>query len=277
MGEDNVFIQLRHHCATLEQGITDRSFYCPWCGGGSGKERSFAVTRTSEAEARYICHRASCGRFGRITVWGFRLDGSVPSPSPQKGKSFTPRLYTRDTCELGEEWFAELLDHYGLTKDEIVGAGWRQELGSGLLVCPVRSALGFLRGYEVRRSKVQVPYVKAPKTDPYRHVGDPWLGWYRTISIGTTALVEDAISALKVSRHFQTVCLHGSHISEGMLLEILGVVGSKPVVVALDADATSKAIEFIAKNRFLAPNFRCVPLSKDLKYSTNEEIVRILQ
>jgi hypothetical protein len=273
----NVFKQLRHAVAELEIGVTDRSVDCPWCGGGSGKERSFAVTRTSEAEARYICHRASCGRAGRIAVWGFRISGSVPSAGPEAGKSFTPRLYTGETCELGEEWHSELLERYEISPDETARVGWRQELGSGLLVCPVKSSLGLLRGFEVRRSKVQVPHVQAPKTKSYRHVGDPWLGWYRHPEASTTALVEDNISALKVSRHFQAICIHGSHIAQDMLLEIIGVVGNKDVVVALDADATSKAINFIAKNRFLVPNFRAVMLSKDLKYSSDSDIVNILR
>ncbi len=38
-----------------------------------------------------------------------------------------------------------------------------------------------------------------------------------------------------------------------------------------------KAIKFVAEWRFVAPNFRCVPLSKDLKYSTDEEIKEILR
>lgn len=269
----NAFIQLRHYCAALGLGVTERPD-CPWCGGGSSKEKAFAVTRTSEAEARYICNRASCGRAGRLAVWGF-LIRDLSDPTPQTGKSFTPRLYTSDTYELGDEWASELLELYGITRDEATGAGWRVELGSGNLVCPVRNPLGLVRGYEVRRSKVQVPHVKSAKTKPYRLVDEPWLAWFDTIAAGTVVLVEDFLSALKVSRHFQTVCLLGSHISEEMLLEIIGVVGNRDVVVALDADATSKAIKFIAENRFIAPNFRAVVLSKDLKYESDKRIVEI--
>lgn len=270
----NAFIQLRHFCATLEIGVTDRSLHCPWCGGGSGKEKAFAITRTTEAETKYICWRASCGRAGRIAVWGFRLR-DISSPNPEAGKSFTPRLYINDTYELGDEWASELLELYEIQRSEVDRLGWRIESGSGHLVLPVRSALGMVRGYEVRRSKVQIPHVKGPKTESYRLLDEPWLGWYRTFDVGTAVLVEDAISAVKTSRLFETVCLHGSHISEEMLLEIIGVVGNRDVVVALDRDATSAAIGFLAKNRFLAPNFRSVNLSKDLKYSSDEEIKRI--
>ena len=274
-GESNAFIQLRHYCATLGVGNTERPD-CPWCGGGDSKEKAFAVTRTSEAEARYICNRASCGRSGRLAVWGFNLRDLSDSP-PKAKQSFTPRLYTSDTYELGDEWAAELLERYEITRDEAIGAGWRIEVGSGLLVCPTRNPLGLVRGYEVRRSKVQIPHVAGPKTKSYRLLDEPWLGWYRTVTTSPTVAVEDHISALKVSRHFQTVCLHGSHINEEQLLEIISVVGNKPVVVALDGDATYKAVKFIAENRFIAPNFRAVVLSKDMKFMKDKEIVEMCQ
>lgn len=275
-GGNNAFVQLRHFAAGLENGITERTD-CPWCGGGASNEPAFAVTRTSEAEAVYKCHRATCGRAGRLAVWGFKLR-QISDNSAETGKSFTPRLHTAQTRELGAEWAAELLDLYGLRREEAVGAEWRVELGSGNLVVPVRSPNGVARGVEVRRSKVQVPHVSSPKTESYRVLDEPWLGWFRTIETGPVVLVEDAISALKISRHFQVACLHGSHITLEMLLEILEITGVKQeIVLALDRDATSKALKFIVEWRFLAPNFRAVPLSKDLKYSNDLEIKEILR
>lgn len=280
MRGNHAFIQLRHFAAALETGTTDRT-ECPWCGGGSDKEPAFAVTRTSEAEALYKCHRASCGRAGRLAVWGFRLRelpanvDQISGGSSEKGKSFTPRLYTGDTSELGESWIAELLDLYGLDFLEANRTGWREELGTGLLVVPVLSPLGMVRGVELRRSKVQIYDVKGSKTDSYRFLEGNWLGWYRAINSGPTILVEDAISALKVSRHFQVVCLHGSHVSLDMLLEIIGIVGNSEIILALDEDATSKALKFVAEWRFIAPNFRCILLSKDMKYWSNKELLEI--
>lgn len=277
----DAFVQLRHFSATVEIGTTSRDELCPFCGGGETHERAFAVTRTSEAEVVYKCHRASCGRAGRLAVWGFRLRqidfGEVPNSTPEESKSFTPRLYTGDTRELGEEWASELLDLYGIRSDEATRLGWRTEIGSGNLVCGVYSQLGVVRGVEVRRSKIQIPHVAGPKTISYRFLDEPWLGWYRAISTGPTILVEDTISALKVSRHFQTVCLHGSHISLEQLLEILGVVGNSEIILALDKDATSKALKFVVEWRFLAPNFRCVPLKQDLKYEADAEILTHLR
>lgn len=272
----NAFIQLRHFAATLETGTTERT-ECPWCGGGTDHEPAFAVTRTGEAEAKYCCHRASCGRSGRLAVWGFRLDQrseeSILDNSPKEGKSFTPRLHTCDTIELGDEWTSELLDLYGVVPLESFELGWRQEIGSGNLVLPVRSPVGVVRGFEVRRSKIQIPHVAGPKTKSYRILDDTWMGWFRTVSTGPVVLVEDAISALKVSRHFQVACLFGSHVTLEMVLEAVGVAGvDNDLVLALDRDATSKALKFVVEWRFLAPNFRAVPLEKDLKYLSDTEI-----
>jgi len=271
----NEYVQLRHAAAELESGTTSR-IECPFCNGGSDRETSFAITRTSDAEALYKCHRASCGKAGRLAVWGFRLR-QISDNSTTKGKSFTPRLYTRETRELGEGWTSELLDRYDIKCDESAWAGWREESYSKLLVCPVRSPLGVVRGYETRRSKVQVHNVSSPKTEPYRILDEPWLGWYRRIATGPVIVIEDPISSLKVSRHFQVACLHGSHINLDMLIEIISLIGNDEIILALDRDATSKALKFVVEWRFLAPNFRCVPLSKDLKYSNDSEIREILR
>lgn len=271
----NEYVQLRHAAAELESGTTSRG-ECPWCLGGTDRETSFAITRTSEAEALYKCHRATCGKAGRLAVWGFRLR-QVSDNSTQKGDSFTPRLHTRDTRELGKGWASELLDKYEISPDDTNWAGWREESNSGLLVCPIRSPLGVVRGYETRRSKVQIHNVSSAKTDSYRILDEPWLGWYRRIEAGPVVLVEDAISALKVSRSFPVACLHGSHVHLDMLVEILSIVGNGSIILALDRDATGKALKFVVEWRFLAPNFRCVPLSKDLKYSTDLEIKEILR
>lgn len=274
----NAFTQLRHLAAELEIGVTARDQLCPFCNGGQSNERAFALTRTTEFEAKYCCHRASCGKVGRIAVWGFRLDGSIPGPSTQKRKPFTPRLHTAETRELGEGWIAELLDQYEITESEATWAGWREELGSNYLVCPVRSPLGVVRGHEIRRSKVQIPYVAGPKTKSYRILDVPWLGWYRRVDSRPVVLVEDHISALKVSRHFPAICLHGCHVTLEMLMEVLEVVGiSGDIALALDKDATAKALKFVTEWRFLAPNFRCVPLEKDLKYVSDKEILACLK
>lgn len=267
----NAFVNLRHFAATLENGATERT-ECPWCGGGQDHERAFAVTRTSEAEALYKCHRATCGRQGRLAVWGFKLQ-QISDNSTETGKLFTPRLYTSDTLELGDEWIAELLDLYEIRREEADWVGWRVEANSGNLIVPIRSPIGVVRGVEVRRSKVQVPIIPCPKTEPYKFLDEPWMGWYRGINTGPAVLLEDPISSLKVSRHFQVGCLHGSHLSLEMLLEALNIVGVKQeLILALDKDATTKAIKFIAEYRFLAPNFRAVPLQRDMKYLSDSEI-----
>lgn len=272
----NAFIQLRHFAAEVESGTTQRT-ECPWCGGGDSQEPAFAVTRTNEAEALYKCHRASCGRSGRLAVWGFKLR-QIEDNSSKAEFSFTPRLHSSPTHKLGEEWATELLDLYGIRKEEADWSDWLVEADSGNLVLPVRSPFGVVRGHEVRRSKVQIPIKPGPKTEPYKLLDEPWMGWYRGINSGPTILVEDAISALKVSRHFQVCCLHGSHVSLEILLEVLEISGvNKDIVLALDKDATSKALKFVVEWRFLAPNFRAVPLSKDMKYLSDKEIEDIIK
>lgn len=43
---------------------------CPFCGGGRSKDAAFYVTRTG-GSVLYVCHRASCGKRGRLSLAGY--------------------------------------------------------------------------------------------------------------------------------------------------------------------------------------------------------------
>jgi hypothetical protein len=280
-GPKDDFIQLRHIAAELPTGTTDNKAVCPFCRGGANGDNGFSITRISESEAAYCCHRASCGRAGRIAVWGFRLESTKSDNSTDiRKKEFTPRLYTGATGQLDSEWNSEILDRYGLQSDESDWAGWCMDLETKRLVCPIFSPTGMVRGFETRISKLQRSLVelakKSPKTSHYRQVEGVWVAWYRRIKAGAVLVVEDVISALKASRHIQACALMGSHMDEDSLLEIIQVAAEEPIFLALDKDATHKAEKFIQKYRFVAPNLRFCPLSKDLKYLSDQEIESLI-
>lgn len=267
----NEFRTLRHLVSDIPIGTTDNKHPCPFCRGGQNGDRAFSITRTSQIEAKYCCHRASCGKSGRIAATGFRLQQTVRGDSVSPTREFTPRLYTGDTGQLDSEWLSEIQLHYGLGAEDATWGNWVMDLGTKRLVCPVLSPLGVVRGYETRQSK-SGRSSGSLKTKSYRQVDGTWMGWFRRSKSGPVVLIEDIISGLKVSRHAQAGVLLGSHVSLDHVLEAVEVAGDEPVFLALDRDALDKAVKFIRANRFIAPNFQFVPVSKDLKYYNDNEI-----
>jgi hypothetical protein len=271
---DSPYVHLRHLAADILVGTTENKFSCPFCIGGANGDRGFVITRLTESEAVYCCHRATCGKAGRIACWGFRLEQILCDPTSQPKSEFTPRVYTGRTGELGQEWSTEILGLYGLTVEESYWANWRRDIGSGRLVCPILGPTGKCRGQELRKSKISSGDY-GPKTIHYRQSEEVWMGWYRRSKTNPIILVEDIVSALKGSRHFQAGCLLGSHVSLDHILEATEVAKDQKIYLALDKDATDKAAHFIKKWKFVAANLVLQPLSKDLKLMTDEEIKHI--
>lgn len=114
----------------------------------------------------------------------------------------------------------------------------------------------------------------SPKTLTYKELDEPFAGWFwsDTSDPRRIVIVEDVFSAIKVARQYYTVCLCGTNISLDNIFEILKY--SDNVVIALDKDATKKALEYKQKYRFICPNIQVAVLDKDLKYEPDDEIRR---
>lgn len=274
------YIQLRKYADEVQIGTTETRWDCPFCGGGGNKDRAFSITRTDEVTVLYDCHRASCGRSGRVSSPGIhipRLDPKtiiVSDNSPVSVRKFTPKEYRGNLGELGTKWLSSLSNRFGLEPEELLDEGWREDIETGRLVYPIRSSIGLRRGFETRRA----PWHDAgiPKTIAYREHDCPWVGWFRGIGTGPVVLVEDMVSALKVSRQYQVACLMGSHIGIEHIWEISSVHKEAGIILALDRDATEKAERFVRDWQFVLSNFRHVLLSNDLKHSSDKEIKEII-
>jgi hypothetical protein len=62
----------------------------------------------------------------------------------------------------------------------------------------------------------------------------------------------------------------GTNLNLDKLLDLLGV--SERIVLALDRDATDKALEYAKRYALLAPDMRVLPLQRDLKYEDTTTI-----
>lgn len=86
-------------------------------------------------------------------------------------------------------------------------------------------------------------------------------------------LVEDIPSANKMDKHYPCVALLGTNLNDKKLDYLLRL-GVNHVILALDNDATRKAIK-LAKKFMISTTI--LPLQKDLKDQTDEELKLIAE
>lgn len=221
---------------------------CPFCSGGRTQEISFAVTNTG-SEILYICHRASCGKKGRYPVDGVCTE-VISKPR------FKPQIRTPSKKDL-----EELVGKYGLTSEEL--SRLRPSLCTNAKerrwYYPIWGPHGSNHGGVARSLEGVRPKVLSCKDEDY-HLGS----WYLHPSgVECVALVEDQVSAARLSGQITTVALMGTHLCHELLMFLAKHV--KHLYIVLDSDAHSKAVSLATR---IAPYFHSVtvvPIDKDIK------------
>lgn len=262
--------------AALDEGETVRDVVCPFCLGGQSKEKAFALTREGNI-FKYICHRASCGKKGYVD-----RRGSLVAPDKTDESKTVPvkneaRKYYGTFSALENNQVRLLCSKYGLTPNELSTHGVKYAPQAKRYAWPVYGPHWQLRGYMLHSLENY-----RPKWDGYKYLTDePWMCWYKRpgakfIGPGDPlVVVEDQISALKVSRQYEAAALLGVELNHLKIQELLD--RGRPMVWALDADAYNKAIRTINEWRFyLNKQARVVQLSKDLKYEPDGRINSII-
>lgn len=269
------FLELRRLAGEIPIGTTTNRWKCVFCDGGSNGDRAFSITRPDEAIVLYHCFRASCGKSGRITLLGGHLSSNHPSIGIEQSAD-TPKVYTGAIHRLGEGWLSYLLSRFRVSEEYANWAGWSEGIEDGCLVCPIWDSNKVRRGTEVRFPPMEKCGVGGGrKTQAYYAPNVGRGAWYRRVTDGPIIIVEDLISALRVSRFGQVFALLGSHIGLDHLEDILKV--GKSGILALDKDAYGKSIGLLKRYSLFLGNFRPVLLSKDLKYETDERIKQVLE
>lgn len=262
----NEYAELKLLCQKVLKGTTLNGQYCPFCKGGRHGEQALSISLRNDGVALFICHRASCSKAGRIF-----LNGNVSTNLEiQHGPEFKPRMWTGESRALNDKE-RELLDQqYGLTFREI---NWHKlaMADNGALIFEILGPAGQRRGYQLRALPGDT---HIPKADGFKELNEPFVGWFwtETSSPKKIIVVEDCLSAIRAARQFYAVSLLGTNLSVDALFEILKF--SDHVILALDKDATGKALAYQKKYRFLAPQLQVAVLDKDLKHETDEEIKR---
>lgn len=262
---------IRLEGARLKVGETSNEIRCPFCDGGSSKDTNFYITRKRSNEAAYKCHRLSCSRAGYVALGPAASDINI-----SRTDTFTPNPYVGETWELGDVKIKYLEERYGLTKELLDGARFI-ETNNGLGM-PVYGPTGACRGL-VTRSRGYSGGKKIVRF--FQEVDEPWMCWYRKAKDKSKTLVilEDQLSALRLSSVFQTIALLGTGLQEEKVDEIRARIMEgeiSQIIVSLDKDATAKAIGYLQEYKHLLRNYSSLFLSKDVKDMSSEEFQRYI-
>ena len=232
---------------------------CPFCNGGSGQEKSMIVW----SETNYKCYRASCGK------GNYSAAGNIRRPEKQ------PKYHTGPTRLLSPDqanWFRAkfYLDQ--------VPPGTLLDDDAERYIHPVRGPNQQLRGVIARSY-----YGATPKTLAFQGLrNEPWMHYVPAYGRDTrlvTILVEDVVSAAKVAQTelANAVSLMGTHLDVERVNELSAHCCYELVLIALDKDATGKAIKYCAKYGDMFTTMRVLPLQRDFKDMTMAESKKVIQ
>lgn len=241
---------------------------CPACG----RPKKLILIPLDEGGTLYHCLRSSCDTWGSVGNVAPRVSSGPTEEvqrrliSPHYGDVIDFHQGARDP-----KWFKRT---FHLDKEEV------EELVEGYLkkegrhVFPirdeVRKEVGYVaRGYFHNRKALVRPF------EPYGSL----LAWYgHTRLYNTNAysklliLLEDQVSAVRLSRYFPTVALLGTNLSYSSIL-LLNKVWKGQIMVMLDADATKEGLQMARR----IPNGRSWSLfGKDVKDMDNSEFAMLV-
>lgn len=226
---------------------------CHICGGGRSGERSCILSDNGAGVVFYHCFRASCPKPSGIY-------SGVYSATSEKRVLKKPHLTTVPSDKL-----AWMVGKFSLNSHDI---GALRLLWTGdRYWFPVFDPVGEVVG-GVARS-----YTKTPKSLMY--IQDYSLGcWYGDPNTDRVWLVEDQLSAAKLSRGARVCALMGVHVSESLRNHLRATYSR--VSVCLDADAISKSVGVAATLELFGLQVDVVPIDKDIKNQTDAQIEELL-
>lgn len=252
--------------SSLEPGASRGGLLCPKCLGGRTKERSFGVTR-ERFGVLYNCHRASCSFRGFVATAAWASDYQPPEKVRTKRKP-----YTKPMVPLCEEEYEFFRDKFELTKEQIDWAGWKSGPEDGRILMPVRNSNGYdigltARSYDPNANKKSIAYPDG--TD------DVWMAYYLANQGDTVVLVEDQVSALKLSQFVPAIALLGTNFNDDKAVDVASSFSN--VLAWPDADALDKGFSWVKKYKLMFRNFVVHTGSKtDPKDTRLEDIYNIL-
>ena len=216
---------------SLIQGETLRTI-CPVCWGGRTKEKSFSITRI-QTGFLYKCFRASCGKEGIVGA-------TLAHKKKDRVSTGLSKRYMGDFGALPPLVYEEYFKKYDLSVETIQNQGICFATDIGRIHFPIYDYRGWIIGENLKAvSKTQKPKNLINKFNDV-----PLLHFPLGMDVGKTlVLVEDQVSAIKVSKLYPCASLMGTSVSdEG--LKLLKQIGIKAVNILMDGDDAGVTASF---------------------------------
>lgn len=252
----------------LREGETQAGQVCPSCKGGATKEGSLSVSR-SRGSLLFNCHRASC-KFSGVIILTAGVGSVNSGATTTRSKTYIP------TTHLSETATKLLAEEFRLTGEAIDLAGIKSVKGdsgfySGRVCFPIYGPDSRERGASYRSYDGATP-----KSIIRLDEDGIAMSWYvRKRKSKALVIVEDQVSAIKLSSFYDSVALLSTNLSEAKVKEIADKKYPR-VYLCLDNDATSVAINLMIKLRYKLPSLQMIGLDKDIKNMNKEEFASFL-
>lgn len=244
---------------------------CPKCKGGRTKERTLSVSRDERGQLVWLCHRVSCGFKGRDSNGG----GSIQDASPKsktKARDIPEVTSLKDIPAKARELLEE---RYSLTPRHIEDAklGWTNERaekegGAGRLYVPVFNWKGLRDGYILRS-------LTGAKPKALTFVKSGSMAWYHKPESTKVILVEDQLSAIRLSKYVTSVALLGTHLNPSRIHTVLSAKATD-YYLWLDGDAFNLAVQYAIKYKHLI-KLHVLKLNRDIKDMDEPELNVLLR
>jgi len=246
----------------LDPGETTREL-CPRCNGGSSKELSLTLTHHYDGGVVWNCFRDKCsekGRYGGTTI---------PEKVILERKKPVKRFEGK-TEPLSEFRAAQVRKKWGITDPPYWY--WTGDYG-GRIAMSIRSPKYLHRGWVLRDIRGNARTKALTYIDPE----EVQQSWYKVNRNAPTVVVEDIPSAVRVASYgLNAVALLGTLVNDDKAIEI-AKYGPRPIVIALDQDATIKAFHIARMYGLVWDQYMVLPLKKDFKDMTEEELDNTLR
>lgn len=253
---------------------------CPACEGGSTRERSLSVRRSSDTTANFVCYRASCD-LGKGAVACHVQDGKVLN---WKSKPVTKNKREPELFSLSQDSVDLMMDKYQMTEDHIRYAGVKLTKDKRLafpINGPNRERPGILIKKEPKLYCGIREYSSIPAKWIYLRNKDANLAsWYRAFrhtkkNSDTLVVVEDIISAVRLSDYTDSLALLGTDMLRGVIEDIKRH-RYKKVWLALDNDAIKKAFHLVRRLSNELP-MNVMYLERDIKNMPQDDIAKLMR
>lgn len=245
---------------------------CVFCN--AQHEQSLTITNKGDAIV-YICPRAACGKRGRIGGSARTQNRAVATTKPK------PKTYNKPLERLPQKIKAWISASYEISETTLGKQQWKYGREDHRLYMPVFTAEG---------EEVAAVTKVLPSSLGHNTTGPKCVAYWREQLVPKLhfplrkdgyeeapyiVLVEDIISAVKVSTITRSCAIMGTNIANTDAIELMSLTNN--LIIALDPDAISKAHQMKKRLKGMFDRIIVLSLKQDPKDTPYPELKQAIK